>query len=246
MQIIEDLWQAIVSIDAAKYPKLKDWNSNYFHEHKNRYIEDLKKIKEIHKGGKIIEIGSAPCHLAFLLKKLDLPVTGIDINPHRCESFINDHKLDVLKCDIEQEELPFENESINLIIFNETFEHLRINPIKTLESLNRVLSKTGTMMLTTPNLYSLKNIINFNLGRSTTDPFEEFQKLESVGHMGHIREYSSKEMTKFLEKTNFEVVQKEFKNYNKSKKRIVGSLINSLHFIIKKIRPYQVIVCKKI
>ena len=54
------------------------------------------------------------------------------------------------------------------------------------------------MMLTTPNLYSLINIVSFFLGKNINDAYEEFEKIHSLGHAGHIREYSSKEVKRFL------------------------------------------------
>ena len=122
----------------------------------------------------------------------------MDINPDRSKHFIEKHNLDVKKCDIENERIPFENDWFDFIIFNEIFEHLRINPIYTLKEVNRVLKPSKIMMLTTPNLYSLINIVSFFLGKNINDAYEEFEKIHSLGHAGHIREYSSKEVKRFL------------------------------------------------
>ena len=63
----------------------------------------------------------------------------MDINPDRSKHFIEKYNLDVKKCDIENEKIPFENDWFDFILFNEIFEHLRIDPIYTLREVNRVL-----------------------------------------------------------------------------------------------------------
>lgn len=246
INVLDKLWDKISSIDGGLYPKLKEWQINYFIEHKNRYLKDLALIEKIYKNGTIAEIGSLPCQLTFCLKELGYPIVGIDISPERAKSFIEDSKLETKKCDIEKEPLPFKNDTINLIIFNETFEHLRINPMYTLKELQRILSPQGRMILTTPNLYSLKNIIYFNLGKSFNDAYEEFNKLDSVGHMGHIREYTFHEMKKFLESAGFKIESHSYEIYQPSRKMIVGKMIDFMHKLMRKKRPFHVFVVKKV
>lgn len=219
-KILEEIEKDLNLMD----PKLKEWNLNYFSNQKKRYISDLKFIEHYYKKGEILEVGSLPCHLTALLKKLSYSVIGLDLNPNRAKEFIEKYKLTVIKCDIENDKIPFENDRFNFIIFNEIFEHLRIDPISTLKELNRVLSPSGIMMLTTPNLYSLPNIISFLLGRGFNDPYEEFEKLHTIGHMGHIREYSIKEVIRFLENTGFEVTDIKFRKYEGDRKSIIPIL----------------------
>ena len=222
-------------------PNLREWNFNYFSAHKNRYASDLEIIESYYTKGEILEVGSVPCHLTYCLKKLGYPVIGLDLNPNRVKSFIEKHNLTVIKCDIEKDKLPFEANKFGLIIFNEVFEHLRIDPIFTLKELNRVLKPGGIMILTTPNLYFLGKIIRFLIGRGFNDAYTEFKKLHTLGHMGHIREYSTKEVKQFLENTGFKVIKIEYKIYNKTKIPFLGLACR----IIPKWRPFQVIISKK-
>ncbi|MCH8875010.1 class I SAM-dependent methyltransferase, partial [candidate division KSB1 bacterium] len=140
--------------------------------------------------------------------RLGHPVIGLDLKLERAASFIEYHDLHVMQCDIENERFPFDDNRFGLILFTEVFEHLRINPIFTLRETNRVLKPGGILILTTPNLYSLGNIASFCLGNGLMmmTPYKEFEKLHTVGHMGHIREYSTREVTEFQDNTGFEVI----------------------------------------
>lgn len=186
-------------------PKFKHLLWDSFNDHKDRYKKDLELINRYFKGGKILDIGANPFHLTFCLRQLGYEITGVDINPDPFKSFINKYNLVIKKANIETEELPFKTSTFDFIIFNEVFEHLRINPIFTLREINRVLKPGGILLLTTPNLYAIHKIFMFNLGKSFNDAYDEFNKLNVYGYMGHIREYSTKEIRKFLQNTNFKI-----------------------------------------
>jgi len=247
--------------------KLKEWNLNYFLTQKNRYISDLKFFKQYYKCGEILEVGSLPYHFTAILKQLGYPIIGLNLNPNRAKEFINKYKLNIIECDVENEKIPFGDNIFGFIIFNEIFEHLRIDPIFTLKELYRVLNRDGVMMLTTPNLYSLVKIIAFLSGRGFNDPYEEFNKLHSLGHVGHIREYSTREVKKFLENTGFKIIDVKYRKYEIDRKFIFKSLekeigpakarltrlpltildlgLDLFYKINPKWRPMQMIICKK-
>ncbi len=188
---------------SASDKDLENWSRNYLHNHKKRYLHDIKLVEENYNTGKILELGSAPYHLTFILKEMKLPVTGVDISPERFSNFIDSQNLEIVKCNVETEKLPFENNTFHLILFNEIFEHLRINPIATLREINRVLHPDGILILTTPSLYSIRNVVYLLLGKGFDDPYEQFKRIEDIGHMGHVREYTGKQIKKFLANTGF-------------------------------------------
>lgn len=179
------------------------WDS--FNDHKNRYKKDLEIINKYFNGGKILDVGANPFHITYCLKQWGFDITGVDINPDPFKTFINRYNLVIREANIETEELPFRMNTFDFIIFNEVFEHLRINPILTLNEINRVLKPGGILLLTTPNLYAIHKIFMFNLGKSFNDAYDEFNKINIYGYMGHIREYSTKEIRKFLQNTNFKI-----------------------------------------
>lgn len=200
-------------LDKSGDSEFEKWSKDILSKNIKRFLNDITYIKKYCKSGEILEIGSAPYHLTYTLSKLDYSVTGIDIDPSRFEKFIKEHNLNIIKHDIENYSLPFNDNEFQFVIFNEIFEHLRINPISTLKEINRIMQPNGILMLTTPNLYSIQNVVSFLRGRGFDNPFKQFEQLHKIGHMGHVRLYSVKQVKEFLNNTGFEVIETGRKSY---------------------------------
>ena len=181
------------------------WHLDNLFNHERRYLADLELVNALAPAGRIVDIGSAPCHMTALLGMAGYPVVGVDIDPGRVADFVEQLGLDVRRCDIERSALPFGDDEFACALLCETFEHLRIDPAFVLSEIHRVLMPGAAFLLTTPNVYSLPSLARFLLGRSVADPLTEFGKLRRLGHMGHVREYSARELVRFLEASGFAV-----------------------------------------
>ena len=219
------------------------WNINYFKMQKERYLEDLNFYSSLDGIQNVLEVGAAPFHLSLCLQEFGYDIKVLDIDPSRFDWFIKEYKLNVSKCNVEVDDLNVEKESMDLVIFTEVFEHLRINPIDTLLKLNRTLKKGGLMYLTTPNFFRYTNIVNFVLGRPVVNAYYEFEKLNTVGHMGHVREYAKGEVSLFIENTGFEIIDFNYKQARKiapfTKYKLITSLFSGtkthMRFLCKKL-----------
>jgi SAM-dependent methyltransferase len=133
----------------------------------------------------------------------------VDVKPERFGKTIAALGLDVTKCDVETEAVPFPAASFDAVLFNELFEHLRVNPIFTLGEVHRVLKPGGKLLLSTPNLRSFRGIRNLvvrNQGHAVSaGVYRQYEKLATLGHMGHVREYTTREVTEFLTRLGFGV-----------------------------------------
>jgi 2-polyprenyl-3-methyl-5-hydroxy-6-metoxy-1,4-benzoquinol methylase len=232
----------IISQQAGMTEELKQWNRNYLANHKSRYKSDFGILKKAYRSGRILEIGSAPFHFTYLLHRSGLPVTGLDIAPDRFREFLDHTKLDVRSCNIETEALPFEKGTFSLVVFNEIFEHLRINPAQTLENIRDVIQPDGTLILSTPNLYSFPTVVRFLLGRGFDDPYEQFDKLRKFGHMGHVREYSVSQVKTFLKNTGF-LPEQTILHSHRSLKGL-WTPFNGLRRIVPGMHAFQTHICK--
>ena len=139
----------------------------------------------------------------------------VQVAPERFADGVVRSGVEVSRCDIEREALPFADDSFDLVLMNELFEHLRIQPIATLEEVLRVIRPGGRLMLSTPNLRSLRGVRNLllhNQGHaSSAGVYRQYDKLRTLGHMGHVREYTTYEVCEFLERIGFEVEELVFR-----------------------------------
>ncbi|NPD44300.1 MULTISPECIES: bifunctional 2-polyprenyl-6-hydroxyphenol methylase/3-demethylubiquinol 3-O-methyltransferase UbiG [unclassified Lentimicrobium] len=238
-ELLKDLEEKLEHYDGA----LDKWSKNYLKSNRKRYLFDIQLISKYYKSGQILELGSSPYHLTHVLKQKGYSIIGADIDPSRQAKFISDQNLDIVKCNVEDEKLPFKDGEFQFIIFNEIFEHLRINPIRTLREINRVLHKDGILLLTTPNLYSVRNIVNFLRGEGFDNPYEQFLKLETLGHMGHVREYSVKQVLEFLDNTDYQSIEVLRKSYTPL--HGFWRPFNLLRKVFTGLHTYQIHVCKK-
>lgn len=222
---------------------MRNWYENYSQNHGERIAFDLEIVRSYaHLNDKILEFGSIPLLLTVALKERGFTVTGLDVNPDRFFSTIKKWALDIRKCNFETEPLPFNDAAFDMIIFNELFEHLRINPLFTMREAFRVLKPGGKLLLSTPNLRSLKGVWNLmvhNISNSCSgDLHFEYQKLEKLGHMGHVREYTSTEISNFLEKIGFKISKILWRGKYHGLARLVIRIIPSF-------RPYLSVIAIK-
>jgi len=191
-------------------PTLSEWHESYVSKHKLRLALDPDIVKDkVSVNSSILECGSIPMLLTAALAKCNYKVTGCDIAPERYLSTIRKTDIKVVKCNIETDKLPFADNSFDAVVFNELFEHLRINPIFTLSEVLRVMKPGATLMLSSPNLRSLAGIKHFLFNNKAFsccgNMYAEYQKLEKLGHMGHVREYTTTEVIQFLRNIGFEI-----------------------------------------
>lgn len=197
--------------------ELREWFVGYVDNHKGRISEDIAIMEDlgIQKQDDVLDIGSVPLLLLAAQKTNGHKMTGIDIDPTRFEPAIQELKLQVKRCNIESEILPFEDASFDFIVMNEVFEHLRIDLIHTISELHRVLRPGGRCMISTPNQRSaaaIRNLIQRDKSAGVCpDLYREWSKIGKLGHMGHVREYTVTDLSNFLSKIGFNVEEVLFR-----------------------------------
>ena len=174
-----------------------EWYREYVKHHRSRIAFDLQLTERFAKtGDQIGEFGPIPLLLTRSLQEKGFTVTGIDKSPDRFSQSIAEFGINLAHCDIETEVLPFADDHFDIIIFNELFEHLRINPIFTMHEVLRVLKPGGLLLLSSPNLrsyFGLKNLLLHNEAWSCSPGiYDEYEKLDILGHVGHVREYTAR------------------------------------------------------
>ncbi|MCB9882971.1 MAG: class I SAM-dependent methyltransferase [Planctomycetes bacterium] len=241
LELVELMRQAIHPDEAA----LEPWVERYGRNHARRIASDLDLVRRhVPDDGELLEVGSVPLLATAALERRGYSIRGVDVAPERFTHAREALGLDVRKCDIEREPLPFETGSFDAVLFFELFEHLRIDPIFTMAEVHRVLKPGGTLLLSTPNLRSLGGIVNFLVhGRAhscSKGIYDEYRKLRELGHMGHVREYTPVEVQDFLERLGFEVLAVVHRGSYTSAWRRVATRI------FPRLRPFLGVVARRI
>jgi SAM-dependent methyltransferase len=233
-------------VDLIENDKVQTWARNYLYGHIDHYngiLNQISKALKINSGERILEVGGVPGQLTSYIFKEDFNIDMVDIDPYRIKGILDKYSIKAFKVDIEKENLPIEDQVYDLVLFNEVFEHLHINPLRIINEIYRVLKNDGILLMSVPNINPLMRW-EFLFGKDYNDNLKkEFAKVENIGHMGHFRLYSKSEIISILEDFDFEVIDTTFqgKMYDKKTKWLKlfkflfgNKMKNQLHVIAKK------------
>lgn len=134
-------------------------------------IEFLTCIKL--KNKRVLEVGCGYGSLSVYIAKKGAHVTGIDISSEaikisRRNMRSNNQKMVLRQAD--GEDLPFKDESFDLVVCCETLEHIPDYKLA-IDEIIRVTKKSGKILVTTPNSF---NPIGFYLRVKSKQPVENF------------------------------------------------------------------------
>ena len=124
-----------------------DEESHPYGEYPKQLCSYLFQICNLKKGMQMLEPGSGRGEFLLNFKELGLDVYGIDISP---EAANFENGLDIKICDVENEKLPFPDNTFDIIYSKSFIEHL-LSPEKFLEEAYRVLKPNGIFLTLTPD-----------------------------------------------------------------------------------------------
>ena len=176
------------------------------------YLEIIKTVlacPDIAKTGTVLDIGAGSGIVPLVLQKMGYSAYAVDTWTEYGEDFsnrmgVNKDIIERLKannvrpeiCNIEESRLPYDDSFFDAVLFLDVLEHLHGSPKKTLAEINRVLRPGGTVVITTPNLATLKNRLFMLAGRSVYTDLDYWYN--SRQFFGHVREYTRGEVRKML------------------------------------------------
>ena len=114
---------------------------------------------------------------------------------------------DVDLFDAEKDRFPYDDEYFATVLCCELLEHLTVDPMRMLAEINRVLKPGGHLVLTTPNVVSLRAIAAILTGFHPGF-FPAYISPPSAGvepEARHNREYAPREISALLQDSGFEV-----------------------------------------
>jgi 2-polyprenyl-3-methyl-5-hydroxy-6-metoxy-1,4-benzoquinol methylase len=222
----------------------------YYETHRMRICFDLDYASQyLRQGCRVLEVGAFPYFLTLPLMSRQYDVLALD----KCSSteyvpaIADNFKLEVIDCDLDIDQIPENDASFDCVVMNEVFEHLRVNLISSMREVLRVLRPGGLLLLSTPNLRSVRGIYNLLLREEAYCAmggiYENYSYLQNLGVMGHVREYTSKEVRDFLQEIGFEIEGTIYRGSHSE--GWLWRLSNYFTRVCPQFRPYFSIVARK-
>ena len=185
-----------------------EWAVRYIRNHRFRCYDDVKNIIKLQNGSRVLNVGGAPYAFEVLGASSGLSITSLDLEPDRHSGVLEGLGISVIKADIEQKD---KRNDINfseydVISMCEVLEHMRIDLLGLFFDLKNSIREDCKIYLTTPNFYFARSFFLCIFSRrSGPSLVKEWGKLSALGHMGHVREYSKRELIELFEYAGFTV-----------------------------------------
>ena len=186
---------------------------NYATTHLGRLVRTLEITPHGTKQDKILEMGAymqitpalsgvlgygevRGCYLGPLGKTDQKEVTSVSGKKFECA-------IDLFNA--EKDRYPYADGSVATVLCCELFEHLSEDPMYLLSEVNRVLRTGGHLVLSTPNIASIRSVAAVIQG-SHPGLYQQFIRPKDGGvDPRHAREYTPSEMKLALEAAGFQV-----------------------------------------
>ena len=112
---------------------------------------------------------------------------------------------------MEAHELPFQDESFDVVVLGEVIEHFTSDPVGSLEKARRVLKENGMLIVTTPNSLSAVNRVKRFLGQGNSLIYHRPMMVSGNPYLyGHHRLFRMDELQELLEKAGYQVCDRQF------------------------------------
>lgn len=200
-------------------PLLTRSRQAYVKHHLARCLAAMELVPEPDKRGRLLELGSGIYLMTFLLQRLcnyDTDLVQYWGKPSGEYRSILTHADTGERCimpfrefNAEREPFPYPDACYDVIVNCEAIEHLLCNPVHMLAECHRVLKQGGTMIITTPNVLRIDNVVRLLRGNNIYDKYT----LESPSAR-HPREYTPEELRALLEWVGFDVTHLETRDVN--------------------------------
>ena len=223
------------------------WAEGFVGSHSGRSVWDANFLSANYRLKSCINIGGAPFLFEYLLKKSNpqMEIVSVDIG-NRFPGAAEALGIKIIEADIEQRECELERYAgqFDCVSFCEVFEHLRIDLLRTVTMLRSLLRKDGILYLTTPNGVGLTALIHYPLrGRTGLPPVVEWGRLQKIGHMGHVREYSFPEVSEVLVHCGFKIEKLLYRRMLQGS-RLPDYTIGTLVWLIPRLSDELVILAR--
>lgn len=201
--------------------------AEYYRNYKDRYWNTLCHVQRFlpARGGRLLDIGSGQfAVLGRQLLGVDADVADIDT---RYTAVLARFEIGFQAVDLSIQSVPSDR-PYDVIVMAEVIEHVPTPPYVVFENLAAGLKPGGHLIVTTPNLYRLRNALRMLLGKPI---FDLYRIPEKDAPLGHFIEYAKDQMDWHLERAGMRVVHSELEQLS------LGGSSKSARVARKLLRP---------
>ena len=102
------------------------YTNGYRYEDYKQYFDNIARFfAEKYQPKSVLDIGCAKGYLVKSFLDLGINAYGVDISAYAINSSLPEVRSRLKLCDIEQEKLPFNDNSFDVVIMTEVIEHLK-------------------------------------------------------------------------------------------------------------------------
>jgi glycosyltransferase involved in cell wall biosynthesis/SAM-dependent methyltransferase len=199
---------------------LRGWASGpeaagYLNTHQTRLVKTLQITPPGGPGDRILEMGAYLQITPSLRSQLGYgEVRGCYYGPlgRVDRRTVTSAAGEVFSCDIElfnaeKDRFPYDDAYFNTVLCCELIEHLFEDPMHLMSEVNRILKPGGHLVITTPNIASLRALSGILQGYHPGFFHAYIKPAEGCGEVDarHNREYAPREIHQLLENSGFEV-----------------------------------------
>ncbi len=199
---MEDIESALLS--SSVYKNASIGHREYIAKAVSRYgriLQDMRKSGQAF-SGPTLDVASG-YGIMYPLFKRYFP----SMLPYRIAELFENSDLEIdeelipcLKYECERDRLPLDDESLGVVVFCDTLEHLIVDPMHTLIEFNRVLRDGGHVVLSTPNAAAIQRVRAILDGRN---PATETAYKPCAIYQRHNREWTPDEVARVMELCGF-------------------------------------------
>jgi SAM-dependent methyltransferase len=181
--------------------------NEYFRKARDRMDRTFEVIRPYVPGAHVLDVGASPFYLLDrALASGALQAEGVyfanDTHPLKAygEIYSRNGQIGLHHLDVESEDLPFADNSFELLSACEILEHLEHFPARFGGEIRRVLRGGGYLCLTVPNVGSIGNILKLIGGRNI------YMKYRSDPTGRHKHEYTMPQLKAFVRYLGMDVI----------------------------------------
>lgn len=178
--------------------------NSYYERSRERYFLTLRYLADLDlpDPAKLLDVGGG--QFAILASKVfgDEGTVGDIGDAYRAPA--DAAGVDFTVCNLLDDDPPSFKGAFDVIVLAEVVEHLPVPPYLILSKVRTWLKPGGVLLLTTPNLFRLRNLARMVLGQ---DPFDLFMMPRDEVSLGHQTEYSARHLAWHIKEAGF-VIEK--------------------------------------